>query len=417
MADRASPTPWERLPAALGAALGARLEPTVEAVARSVSDLVPAFAEIQDPKFQRDVQGAVRAAVQRFVDLVGTSEPALPPTVREAFVALGAGEARDERGPDVLLTALRTASRALLRTASQVLADVHPLSPGGLLDLAEAVTAYTDEVVAATTDGYALQLREQASETDRRRRLLGELLLRGDAAENDVVSAAVGIGWRQVAAIVPVLLPAEHARDARFRFGAEGIVVDREQDAVLLVRDGPRASRARLVESLRGRGAVVAPTLAWPRTPQGVRLAERTAQLLGSRVGDDPSFVVDHLAALAVRGEPGAIGVLAELRLAPFADLAPGSRQRLLQTLLSWLRHWGSRAEVATELYIHPQTVSYRLRRLRELLGDDLDDPGSRLELLLVLVDHLGIEARDAVTGTAPAPGPAGVGAAAVTRP
>jgi DNA-binding PucR family transcriptional regulator len=58
---------------------------------------------------------------------------------------------------------------------------------------------------------------------------------------------------------------------------------------------------------------------------------------------------------------------------------------------------------VSTELYNHPQTVSYRLRRLRELLGDDLDDPGSRLELLLVLVDHLGIEARDGVTGTASA--------------
>ena len=32
-----------------------------------------------------------------------------------------------------------------------------------------------------------------------------------------------------------------------------------------------------------------------------------------------------------------------------------------------------------------PQTVSYRLNRLRQLLGDDLDDPTARFELLLVL--------------------------------
>lgn len=399
--DAASPTPWERLPLALGATLGARLEPTVAALARNVSELVPAFAEIDDPKFERDVQGAVRAAVQRFAELVGTSEPALPPAVREAFVALGAGEARDERSPDILLAALRTASRALLRTASQALDGGHPMSPGGLLDLADAVTAYVDELVAATTDGYALQLREQASETDRRRRLLGELLLRGDAAEGDVLALAADIGWRRLDSVVPVLLPVEHARDARFRFGAEGIVVDREQDAVLLVREGARSSRARLDESLHGRGAFVGPPMAWQRIPQGVRLAELTAQLLGPR-DDGPAFVVDHLAALAVRGAPGAIGVLSELRLAPFGDLSPASRQRLLQTLLSWLRHWGSRADVATELYIHPQTVSYRLRRLRELLGDDLDDAHSRLELLLVLVDHLGPEPARAVALTTP---------------
>jgi DNA-binding PucR family transcriptional regulator len=39
---------------------------------------------------------------------------------------------------------------------------------------------------------------------------------------------------------------------------------------------------------------------------------------------------------------------------------------------------------------VHPQTVSYRLGRLRELLGDDLDDPTARFELLLVLTAAAG---------------------------
>jgi DNA-binding PucR family transcriptional regulator len=52
------------------------------------------------------------------------------------------------------------------------------------------------------------------------------------------------------------------------------------------------------------------------------------------------------------------------------------------------LRHWGSRAAVADELRVHPQTVSYRIRQLRELIDGDLDDADARFELALVLADR-----------------------------
>jgi hypothetical protein len=334
----------------------------------------------------------VNVALERFLDLVGTDEPALPPPVRETFVALGAAEARDDRSPQALLTALRIASRLLLRAASEALARVRHVDTAELLDLSDAINAFIDELAAASTDGYALQLREQAGEGDRRRRLLAELLLRGNAAESAVLSAAAGIGWRQLDTIVPVLLPLERSRDARFRYGTDGMVLERDRDAVLLLRGGPRTTGSRLVEGLRDRRAVVGPTLNWRQVPEAVRLAELTAQLVAhgadgtddqARVG--PVFADDHLTTLALRGEPGALAVLAARRLAPLSALRSAPRQRLLETLNSWLRHWGSRADVAAELYIHPQTVSYRLKRLRELLGDDLDDPTARFELLLAL--------------------------------
>ncbi|HEY3014606.1 MAG TPA: helix-turn-helix domain-containing protein [Nocardioides sp.] len=389
MTEPAASRPWGRLPGDLAVALRHRLEETVDAVARNVSASSPAFASIEDPKFERDVHSGVRVAVERFLDLVGTEQPALPPAVRETFVALGAAEARDERSPDVLLAALRASSRSLLRAAAETLGEVRPVDKDELLDLADAVTAYVDELVAAGTDGYAQQLREQAGETDRRRRLLGELLLRGNAAEATVLAAAADIGWRRLGSVVPVLLPVEHARDARFRYGAEGVVLDRDHDAILLVREGRRAGRDQLTEALRGRSAVVGPTLAWSRVPEAVRLAELTAKLVGPGTADGPVFADDQLALLALRGETGALAVLSARRLEPFAGLANGVRDRLLQTLHSWLLHWGSRADVAAELFIHPQTVSYRIRRLRDLLGTDLDDPSARFELLLVLADRL----------------------------
>ncbi len=183
--------------------------------------------------------------------------------------------------------------------------------------------------------------------------------------------------------MVPVLLPPDQARDARFRFAADGVVAERAHDAVLLLRAGPRTERAALAEALDGREAVVGPALSWTEVPEAVRLAERAAELLGSAPA--PMFVEDHFAALALRGEPGALAALSTRRLAALDGLRPAQREQLLVTLESWLRHWGSRTAVAAELYVHPQTVSYRVNRLRDLLGPDLDDPAARFELLLVL--------------------------------
>ncbi|MEV6811607.1 helix-turn-helix domain-containing protein [Micromonospora sp. NPDC051296] len=203
------------------------------------------------------------------------------------------------------------------------------------------------------------------------------------------VEAAAGrIGWPDLDTVVPVLLPLDQARDARFRFGADGLVIERGRDAVLLLRAGPRATRGPLTEALAGRWAVVGPELGWPQVPAAARLAELAAGLVGPDPG--PVFVDDHLIPLTLRGEPGALAVLTARRLAPLADLRPTQRENLLVTLHSWLRHWGSRAEVSAELFVHPQTVSYRLKRLRDLYGTDLDDPTARFELLVVLASQLG---------------------------
>ena len=48
------------------------------------------------------------------------------------------------------------------------------------------------------------------------------------------------------------------------------------------------------------------------------------------------------------------------------------------------VRH-GRREEVAAALFVHPQTVRYRMGQLRELYGDRLEDPETVLALTVAL--------------------------------
>ncbi|HEX2298937.1 MAG TPA: helix-turn-helix domain-containing protein, partial [Pseudonocardiaceae bacterium] len=70
---------------------------------------------------------------------------------------------------------------------------------------------------------------------------------------------------------------------------------------------------------------------------------------------------------------------------APLADLRDSSRQRFIETLRAWLAHRGERNRVAAALHIHPQTVAYRLTKLRQLFGEALIDPDRRFALELAL--------------------------------
>lgn len=50
----------------------------------------------------------------------------------------------------------------------------------------------------------------------------------------------------------------------------------------------------------------------------------------------------------------------------------------------------GSPAEHRRGAHVHPQTVSGRISRLKDLLADDLEDPRVRSELLVLLIADTG---------------------------
>jgi sugar diacid utilization regulator len=69
--------------------------------------------------------------------------------------------------------------------------------------------------------------------------------------------------------------------------------------------------------------------------------------------------------------------------LAPLAELGSQPAEDAIRTLQSYLDHQSSPAKAAKDLNVHPQTITYRLRKITGLLHVDLNDPEQRLALQL----------------------------------
>ena len=93
----------------------------------------------------------------------------------------------------------------------------------------------------------------------------------------------------------------------------------------------------------------------------------------------------EHLVELVLGADADAVEDLRRRALAPLRDLGPGASERLADTLRSWLLNQGRRDAIAAELFVHPQTVRYRLNQIRQLYGDRLNDPDMILELTVAL--------------------------------
>jgi DNA-binding PucR family transcriptional regulator len=111
----------------------------------------------------------------------------------------------------------------------------------------------------------------------------------------------------------------------------------------------------------------------------------RALQLGLGADGAAPLDSEQRLPDLVLRADEDALRDLRSAALAPLAGLGEGVREKLTATLRSWLLHHGRREQVAAELFVHPQTVRYRMGQLRDLFGDRLDDPRTVLALTIAL--------------------------------
>jgi hypothetical protein len=356
----------------------------------AVTGEVPSYAGAFGGPMVDNVENAVQMALAGFLRMAARgrvldqAQPASP--ALEGAYALGRGEARSGRSADALLSAYRVGARVAWRELAET--AVESGVPADMLaDFAELVFAYIDELSAASVAGHADELatsgRVQQDYLDR----LAFGILRGDPADA-LVAAAERADWLPPKTLTVVLLPSAQVRPV------EGLLDPRTLSAVgepaslpdglgvLLVPDVGGRARPRLIRTLRGRSAVAGPPRPWLAAGTSYARALRARDL---RTDDATYDTEEHLADLVLAADREAVADLRAQVLAPLDDLRPATQQKLTETLRAWLLHQGRRDDVAAALFVHPQTVRYRMGQLRELYGDRLEDPATIRDLTIAL--------------------------------
>jgi hypothetical protein len=379
--------PWRALPAQVADLIEPELGAVTEEILASIAREVPEYARPLEGSFGRGVRTGVGEALSQFVALVRNPRAGREPG-REVYLALGRGELRQGRTLDSLQAAYRVGARIAWRHLSATGRDAG-LDPEALSLLAEAIFAYIDELSADSVEGFAQAQSELDDVRRRRRRELAALLIgEPSASEDDAQAVARAAGWalpRRVAAAA--CSEGDLGRISR-RLPADCLAVGLEDLGCLLVPDPDGPGRRAALE----RAADSAPlAIGPPGTPAelsaswSLARAAIGAAAAGALPTDGAVFADEHLGALMLFEGRGLARRMAARRLAPLAGLTERARGRMRETTLAYIDHRGNSVEMARALHLHPQTVRYRVKRLRELLGEQLDDPSARFELEVAL--------------------------------
>jgi hypothetical protein len=369
------------------AAMRLHLAEAADSAVRTILAEVPSYAGAWSGRMGEVIRNAVELALGGFLTLATRLDADTPkaPAIEGAY-QLGRGEARSGRTVDALLAAYRVGARASWRDMADVAVEAG-VDAGQLARFAELVFAYIDELSAASVAGHTDELESSGRVRQRNLERRARALLTRAAADA-VNAAAERADWEPPGALTAVVLPESQvshaltALDPHTLQPTDEVPGLPEGHASLLVPSAAGAgARRTLLRALRGTDAVVGPSTPWLEVAGSHRRALRCAALgIDGLVDSD-----DHLAALVLGADPDARADLRARVLAPLADLRPSTAEKLTDTLRSWLLHHGRRDAVAEELFVHAQTVRYRVGQLREVYGDRLEDPAFVLDATLAL--------------------------------
>jgi hypothetical protein len=356
----------------------------------AVTAEVPSYAGAFGGPMGDNIENAVQMALAGFLRTAArgrTTDPGTPlsPALEGAY-ALGRGEARSGRSADALLSAYRVGARVAWRELAETAVE-SGVPADVLASFAELVFAYIDELSAASVAGHADELETSGRVRQGYLDRLALGILRGDPADA-LVAAAERADWAPPKTLTAVVLPNAQVRpvlgllDPRTLTAVGEPVSLPDGVSVLLVPDAGGRSRARLLRTLGGRSAVAGPARPWLEAGASY---DRAIRALTLREGDASYDTEEHLAELILAADPGAVADLRARVLEPLSALRPATRAKLAETLRAWLLYQGRRDDIAAALFVHPQTVRYRMGQLRELYGDRLDDPATIRDLTLAL--------------------------------
>jgi sugar diacid utilization regulator len=241
---------------------------------------------------------------------------------------------------------------------------------------------------SASARGFVIEQSQSVAARERLRDELVELLLSDRSDSAAVRAAANRVGWPLPEQVAVILLEDNRlSQSVLSRLDNSCLLIRRRTMLGAVVPDPARPGRRqRLADLLRGSRAVVGHPVPLENLPTSVQIAEVAAALQRAGVlTEDPVFADEHLDAIIVHRDARLHAALRSRVLAPLDEVSAPVRERLTETLASWLRHFGDRQAIAAELHVHPQTVRYRMGQLHDVFGDALDEPITRARLTLAL--------------------------------
>jgi hypothetical protein len=262
--------------------------------------------------------------------------------------------------------------------------------------LVAAILRYGREIAFAAATSYAAAAEARGAWDARLEALVMDGVLRGDAEES-LFSRASALGW-DPAAEATVLVgnspsddPPEVVYEVRSRAARAGraVLLGVQGTRLVVILSGPTdgsAARGVLVRIADAFGD--GPVVAGP-TVRGLAEAHRSSAdalsglraVVGWPAAPRPVRSAELLPERALAGDPEAELQLVQ-RVAQPLEEAGGA---LLATVDSFLEGGGVLESCARKLFVHPNTVRYRLRRVAEITGRNANDPRDALVLRVAL--------------------------------
>ncbi len=356
-----------------------------QSVAR-MDDELPWFREL--PSDQRSwVTLVVQAGLQSYVDWLRSPDDVLRMT-GEVFAAAPQAMARS-------VTLQQTVE--LVRTAIAVAEDNLPTlaGPGEAATVSEELLRFSREIAFAAARVYASAAEDRGSWDRRLEALVIDNLVSGSVVGDPLPSQLAALGWHDVGPIAAIVgtapdgppdlaLTEAHNRTRRLGLDAmAGVHADR-----LVVVVGGASDPIGLATQLLpvfGVGPVVVSPPA--KDISAAALVTRAA-LSGMRAvpawpgAPRPVNADDLLPERALAGDQDARNQLVETVYRPL--VAAGDV--LVETVATFLDAGGALEATARALFVHANTVRYRLRRVAEICGEAPTDARGALTLRIALV-------------------------------
>ncbi|MHB8659127.1 MAG: PucR family transcriptional regulator [Solirubrobacteraceae bacterium] len=392
--------PWsvERVPRETVQAVRRAAGPLIDGIVAAIREENPVYADVLGGPEGLGIRLGIEQAIRSFLDAIERGQRPAGDTA-ELWRRLGEGEFQAGRSLDSLRAAFRTGTRAAWRGAADIAARAG-LPTTVVIALAEAVFVYSDELATDVVEGFLRMQSDEAGERERRRRRLVTLLLDGEEHDPEALARAAELArWAVPRSLAVVALEIDSPGKVTRRLDVDVLVGADGDGAFLVLGDPDGPGRIAALRSAVGAvPAALGLTVSAREADRSLRWARAALRLIPCVPPAPASLIVvaDHLATLIVLQDQALAWELAQRRLAPLLALSRAERDRLLETLGAWLAHQRHTPGIAAELHVHPQTVRYRMGKLRELLGNALDTPQGRFELELAVrvAGSLGSESR-----------------------